>query len=803
VTQKHKGRGDSGRPDLKCGNSKLDGRALIIECRGCNEAASLSNASCRYGVLKTLSETVATIDRVRLHAIIETEYSEESMEVIVLMAQILSDLRSLRMLAAGPGRGLLADQAKAKQCQARNCPLVRKETIEDLERAYMFSMQDFYPKLVQLLVDLEGRAGQSPQCQSCLVGFLPTLQSIEKLLAELVRRLWRITFGKIVVAEGRAMLEGELRQDPIRIVRALEYLFENNRRIRPGFSESWVNPTPLREMRPIYKYELQGSTVTLYELPHSSERFYFIEPKEYDTKRLPKELMVLIDRAKQKLMETTPQKFDLTRTDQARLFAKRQGLTYLKEMVLEERIDLAALGGQAPDVVLEGLAETLSKFTAGLGIMETFLLDRMVIDVYIDAPADQNEVYLTLTGPKDPSLRHLQGKYRTNVRLTEADAKGLLSRFRYESGRPFSEAEPILECDLEDLRVRVTVIGHPLSPKGLAFAFRKHAPDPWTLLQFIYNNTLTPLAAGLISLFMDGQRTFLIGGSRGSGKSSILGAMMLEFQQNQRVLTIEDTLELPVNQMQELGYHVQPMYVMSSLGGAGQKTAEDALKVALRLGESALVLGEVRGKAETATLYEAMRAGTAGSSVLGTIHGNSPTAIYNRVVHDMGISIESFQATNVVVIQGLVRPFGGITQVRRTDYVSEIILSDRLDSAGKPILELIDLMKYEPTVDAVVPTDAFASSEMLKTIATAWGMSMDQILEEVYVRGKIRKFVVDYVREENRQGRDRIDLLRAGWLLKYNNAYWTEKDACFKEGRGLSSLYDSWVHWFLKEVRQG
>jgi len=786
---------------MKCGNSRMDGRSIVFECRGCDEPSTLTNPMCRYGVLKTLSETVATVDRIRMHAIIETEYSDEAMKVIQLLSQIHSDIQSLKRLAATPGRGLRAEQTK--QCQASNCPVMGKVAIQELERSFVYEMQSFYPGLSQLLADLEWRAGQSADCQRCLIGFLPTLQSTEKSLADLVGRLWRITFGTIPVLEGRALLQREILNEPQRIVRALEFLYENSRRIRPGFSESWVNPYPQREMRPIHSYKVQDSNITLYELPHSSERFYYIEPKEYDTNKLPKELMVLIDKAKQKLIETTPDKFDLTRTDQARQFAKRQGLAFLKELVLAERIDLAALGGKSPDMVLDDLAETLSRFTAGLGIMETFLNDRFVIDVYIDAPADQNEVYLTLTGPKDPSLKHIQGKYRTNVRLTETDAKGLLSRFRYESGRPFSEAEPILECDLEDLRVRVTVIGHPLSPKGLAFAFRKHAPDPWTLLQLINNGTLSPLAAGLISLFMDGQRTFLIGGSRGSGKSSMLGAMMLEFQQNQRVLTIEDTLELPTVQMQELGYHVQPMFVMSSLGGSGQKTAEDALKVALRLGESALVLGEVRGKAETATLYEAMRAGTAGSAVLGTIHGNSPTAIYNRVVHDMGISVESFQATNLVIIQGLVRPFGGLSQVRRTDYISEIFISDKKDPTGKPILEIVDLMKYEPAMDVIVPTEAFYSSEMLRTIATAWGMSLDQVLEEVYVRSKIRKFVVDYVREAARQGRDQSDLLRAGWLLRYNNAYWTEKDACFKEGRGISTLYDEWARWFQKEVKLG
>ncbi len=787
----------------KCTKWRVEGRSMVIDCRGCDESSNLTVPACRHGVLQALAGTMTVVTRVRLHTTIETEYSEEAMDVINRLLEVYSDIQSLKKLAGSATRTTLADQSRLKRCQAEGCPVVRKETLQELERSFLYALQDFYPRLVQLQSDVVARSSRSTECQSCLKAFIPTVGSIERTMADIVRQLWRITFGKIVTGDEKTVLASELGTDPIRIVRAIDSLLDGQKRIRPGFSESWVNPHPPKNARPLHKYTVQGSTITLYEIPNSSERVYFLEPKEYDVKQLPMLQMSLIDRAKQKLIETTPDKFDLTKTDQARLFAKKQGVEFITQMVLDEGIDPSVLGSKQLDEAVDDMAETLSKFTAGLGIMEVFLIDGMVIDVYIDAPAEENDVYLTLTSPKDPSLKFVQGKYRTNIRITERDAKGLLSRFRYESGRPFSEADPILECDLEDLKVRVTVIGHPLSPKGLAFAFRKHSPDPWTLLQFIYNGTLTPLAAGLISMFMDGQRTFLIGGSRGSGKSSLLGAMMLEFQQNQRILTIEDTLELPVFQMQAMGYHVQPMFVMSSLGGAGQKTAEDALKVALRLGESALVLGEVRGKAETATLYEAMRAGTAGSAVLGTIHGNSPSAIYNRVVHDMKIPMESFQATNIIVIQGLVRPFGGTTQVRRMDYITELVATGKVDAEGKPVLEMVDLMKYDPTLDAVVATDALQASAMLTEIANAWGMGLDRVLEEVYLRAQIRKFVVDYVVEERRHGRDRTDLLRAKAQLKYNNVYWTEKDACYKEGRPLASIYDGWVRWFMREMKVG
>src|SRR6266581_8870585 len=114
------------------------------------------------------------------------------------------------------------------------------------------------------------------------------------------------------------------------------------------------------------------------------------------------------------------------------------------------------------------------------------------------------------------------------------------------------------------------LVGRPLSPEGLAMALRRHSPDPWTLPRMIRAGSLTPLAAGLLSFLIDGRSTILIAGSRGAGKSSLLGALLFEFSRNQRILTIEDTLELPGPQLQDLGYKVQSLYIESALGGKGE-----------------------------------------------------------------------------------------------------------------------------------------------------------------------------------------------------------------------------------------
>ena len=215
----------------------------------------------------------------------------------------------------------------------------------------------------------------------------------------------------------------------------------------------------------------------------------------------------------------------------------------------------------------------------------------------------------------------------------------------------------------------------------------------------------------------------------------MLGAIMLEFPRSQRILTIEDTMELPTREMQRLGYKVQPMMVQSSLGGLGEVTADEALRVSLRLGESAIVLGEVRGQ-EVRTLYEAMRTGTAGSSVLGTIHGNSAKAVYERVVHDMGIPPKSFSATDIVIVAGLRRPYGSQRQVRRIVEVAEFLPDP---------MEFQPLMLYDENVDELVRTEQFPRSRKLAEIGKAWGLNIEEVVGNIDLRGALREALLKQV----------------------------------------------------------
>jgi flagellar protein FlaI len=308
---------------------------------------------------------------------------------------------------------------------------------------------------------------------------------------------------------------------------------------------------------------------------------------------------------------------------------------------------------------LELLAKALDKHTRGLGVLSDCFADDRVSDVYATAPVDRNPLRIVVDGET----------MRSNVRLTARGARGLASRFRRESGRAFSRASPTLDATVAagDSTVRIAGLTEPASD-GVGFAFRAEDEQPWTLPALVENGTVPADAAGLLSVAVRRSAAMLVAGTRGAGKTTTLDALLWELPPETRVVAIEDTPELSVGALQREGRDVQPIRTTS--GEASGLTAVEGLRTALRLGEGALVVGEVRGE-EAAVLYEAMRVGADGSAVLGTIHGDGAGAVRERVVADLGVPESSFAATDLVVTLDRVRTDDG--RRRRLASVEEVV----------------------------------------------------------------------------------------------------------------------------------
>ncbi|WP_400201929.1 ATPase, T2SS/T4P/T4SS family [Candidatus Methanarcanum hacksteinii] len=353
-----------------------------------------------------------------------------------------------------------------------------------------------------------------------------------------------------------------------------------------------------------------------------------------------------------------------------------------EEFLIKNRdiIDDAISGGCSFEYAIRELCDVVVRYTIGLGIFELLLEDPRLEDIYIDALCDKNRIYVTLD---NVSGYNTHMRCRTNLIASEREIRNLINTLMRDSGLPYCESSPVMETNMCNNQARATIVGYPMSPNGDSVAIRKHSTTPWTLTKLIGNGTIDEHDAGLISFLVDNRCTFLVCGARGAGKSSLLSAMLFEMPIEQRILTIEDTLELPGDVMRSMGYKVQSMLIDERMNSDVSKRADEALRVSLRLGESAIILGEVRGD-EARTLYQSMRAGRAGSSIMGTIHGDSAKGVYERVVHDIGIPAESFMATDFLIVMGTRRERGTNRQTRKivefvstSDTIGEFISVDK------------------------------------------------------------------------------------------------------------------------------
>jgi len=290
-----------------------------------------------------------------------------------------------------------------------------------------------------------------------------------------------------------------------------------------------------------------------------------------------------------------------------------------------------------PDQPVGTLSAALTKHTRGLGVLEDCFADPGVTDAFVTAPVADNRIRVRCDGET----------FRTNVRLTEDGVAALASRFRRSSGRAFSQASPTLDAtaDAGGRRVRIAGVTDPVS-NGTGFTFRAHDEEAFRIPDLVDNGTLSAEVAAFLSVATERGAATLLAGSRGAGKTTLLGALLWEIPPDVRTVAIEDTPELPVSELQRDGRDVQPLRVTT--GDGASITATEALRTALRLGDGALVVGEVRGE-EAQVLYEAMRVGAADGTVLGTIHGGDGESVRERVVTDLGVAESAFADTDLVV----------------------------------------------------------------------------------------------------------------------------------------------------------
>jgi len=541
------------------------------------------------------------------------------------------------------------------------------------------------------------------------------------------------------------------------------------------------------EMIDQYKIALGSydeSIVTIFRKKDEAKLIYHLEPPE---NFLSEDYNLLLNLARGVLMEHQPKAEEFTDPERTRQVFFNISRDLLQDLSHTKNIKLNYSD-------LNKLATILVRHTVGFGLIEVLLQDKKLQDIVLNAPISTTSIF----------VRHQDyDECMTNILPSQSDADSWAAKFRLISGRPLDEANPILDTQLEigNIRARIAIIQQPLSPDGLAYAIRRHREEPWTLPLFIKNRMINSFSAGLMSFLVDGARTLLVAGTRSSGKTSLLGSLMLEIIPKYRIIVIEDSLELPTESLKKIGYDILRMKVRSALlRTTTEVSADDGIRTSLRLGDSCLIVGEVRS-VEAKALYEAMRVGALANVVAGTIHGASPYAVFDRVVNDLGVPTTSFKATDIITVCNPVKTPDGLHSWRRVLGLSEVRKhwkTDPLEENG-----FSDLMRYNVEKDELEPTDDLINgdSEVIKDIASnvkGWAGNWDAIYDNILLRGKTKQELVDVSKKTENE-----KILEADFNVLSNYMLHKISDKVRQE-IGLpwgERVFPEWQKWLNNEIK--
>jgi pilus assembly protein CpaF len=306
--------------------------------------------------------------------------------------------------------------------------------------------------------------------------------------------------------------------------------------------------------------------------------------------RLHRAIINRMDLSKLNLL--TPQQ---THTEVARI---------AKELLVSEETPLSALERDA-------MVEEIRHELFGLGPLEPLLADTSISDILVNSP---HRIFIERGGRLE----------RAGVAFNDNDhVMRVIERIVSSVGRRIDESSPMVDARLPD-GSRVNAVIPPIALDGPMLSIRRFGKTPLTMDALLEKNALTAEMAAMFAMCVKAKLNILISGGTGAGKTTLLNALSAYIPEYERIITIEDSAELMLQQPHVARMETRPR----NIEGRGEITQRDLVKNALRMRPDRIVIGEVRG-GEAIDMLQAMNTGHDGS--LTTIHANTPRDALLRV----------------------------------------------------------------------------------------------------------------------------------------------------------------------------
>jgi len=319
----------------------------------------------------------------------------------------------------------------------------------------------------------------------------------------------------------------------------------------------------------------------------------------------------------------------------------------------------------------DDLAIQIEHETFGLGPIEPLMQDPTISDILVNG---SKEVYVERHG----KLQRTRVMFRDDAHLLQ-----VIDRIVSAVGRRVDESSPMVDARLPD-GSRVNAIIPPLALDGPVLSIRRFAKDPFHMADLIEFGTLTPALAEILRATVQARLNILVSGGTGAGKTTMLNVLSNAIPNTERIVTIEDSAELQLQQEHVVRLETRP----PNIEGQGAVSQRELVRNALRMRPDRIVVGEVRG-AEALDMLQAMNTGHDGS--LSTVHANSTRDALSRI-------------ETMVLMSGLSLPVRAMR-----DYVASaldlVIHVSRLSDGTRKVVRVTEIVGMEE--DVVTTQDIF------------------------------------------------------------------------------------------------
>ena len=339
----------------------------------------------------------------------------------------------------------------------------------------------------------------------------------------------------------------------------------------------------------------------------------------------------------------------------------------VEKLVLDESLPMTM--GEREKLIEEILDEVF-----GLGPLEQLLKDPSISDIMVNG---YDNVYIERAGRV----------VETNIRFKDqAHIRMIIDRIVSAIGRRIDDSSPIVDARLAD-GSRVCAVIPPLSLIGPVMSIRRYGKKVLSTEDLLRNETFTTGMLDFMSGCVEARLNIVISGGSGSGKTTMLNTLSRFIPEEERIVTIEDTAELQLQQSHVVRLETRP----ANIEGAGAITQRDLVINTLRMRPDRIIVGESRG-AEALDMLQAMNTGHDGS--MTTVHANSPRDAFSRM--ETMVMMASQHVPDKVIRQQLASAINIVVHCARlSDGARKVTGVAEVVGVEHDLVEMRDLFEFE------------------------------------------------------------------------------------------------------------